>query len=140
MKRLLSLAALAATALVQAGCGGTACTSTAATPQNTGAPSCTVAAGQTVTFTVALCGKCTDTSPSCQAEFVNNEVEVSPTVQQCQEQAGCNIAAGCDISSPRATCTATIPAGTSGSVPLRLVADNTYTGTVTIGSGTSCNL
>ncbi|WP_176067731.1 hypothetical protein [Anaeromyxobacter diazotrophicus] len=139
MKRLLLVLALAPVALLAA-CGGTACTSTAATPQNTGSPSCNLAAGQTVTVSVALCGKCTDTSPSCQAEFVNNEVEIAPTVQQCQEQAGCNIAAGCDVTSPHATCSLTIPAGTTGSVPLRLIADNTYSGTVTIGSGTSCSL
>ena len=140
MKRLALALALGPTVLLAA-CGGTACTSSPATPQNTSNPSCSVAAGQLVTVNVALCGKCTDSAPSCQAEFVNGQLEVQPVVQQCQEQAGCPIAASCDITPPVATCTVTIPAGTNSPVTLVVVGNATYTGTVNItGTNTTCNL
>ncbi|HVI74424.1 MAG TPA: hypothetical protein VM683_05505 [Anaeromyxobacteraceae bacterium] len=139
MNRLVLAVALAPTLLLAA-CGGTACTSTPATPQNTNNPSCSVAAGQTVTVDVALCGKCTDTSPSCQAEFRNGTLEVAPTVEQCQEQAGCNISGGCDITPPHATCSVTIPAGTISGTPIVILGDQTYNATLNIGSGTTCNL
>lgn len=138
MNRLVLACALAPTLLLAA-CGGTACQSSPATPQNT-SPSCSLAAGQPVTIDVALCGKCTDSSPSCQAEWLGDHLEVAPTVEQCQEQAGCDIAASCDFPPPHATCTVTIPAGTTGSAPLVLLADQQYEGTVNIGSGTTCNL
>ena len=137
MNRLVLAVALAPTLLLAA-CGGTACTSSSAATQTT-TPNCTVAAGQQITVNVALCGKCTDSAPSCQAEWLGDRLEVAPTVQQCQEQAGCNPSGGCDINA-RATCTVTIPAGTTGAPPIVLAGENTYTGTLTIGSGTTCNL
>jgi hypothetical protein len=137
MKRLALAVALAPTLLLAA-CGGTACSSAPAATQTT-SPNCTVAAGQQVTVTVALCGKCTDSSPSCQAEWLGDHLEVAPTVEQCQEQSGCNPSGSCDINT-RATCTVTIPAGTMGSPQLVLAGENTYTGTLTIGPGTTCNL
>ena len=140
MKRLLAFALLPAALALLAGCGGTACTSTPAPlPQSSNA-NCTLAAGSTATVTVALCGKCTDSSPSCQAEFVNNQLEIAPTVQQCQESAGCGVAAGCAVTQPRATCTVTIPATASGQVPIVIGGDTQVTGQLTIGQGTSCSL
>jgi hypothetical protein len=139
MKRLHACAILTAVAAL-AGCGGTACTSTAAPLSQSGNTNCTLAAGSTATVSVALCGKCTDSSPSCQAEFVNGGLEVAPTVQQCQEQSGCGVAAGCATTQPRATCTVTIPASASGSAPITILGDSTVTGSLTIGQGTTCNL
>jgi hypothetical protein len=142
MKRL-ALAICLAPTLLLAACGGTACSSAPATPQST-SPNCTAAAGQPVTVNVLLCGKCTDSSPSCQAEFLSDSqgqrVEVQPTVEQCQEQASCGPGSSCDISSPTASCTVTIPSGTTGSVQLVLVGNTTSTGTLTIGQGMTCNL
>lgn len=140
MKRLILAVALAPAALLAA-CGGTACSSSPATPQNTSGTSCTVAAGQTITVNVALCGKCTDTSPSCQAEFVGNQLQVGPTVQQCQEQAGCNIAAGCDATPPTASCTVFVPQGTPSGTGIVITGNQNYPGTLNIGgSSTICNL
>ena len=140
MKRLLAYALLPAALAAVAGCGGTACTSNAATPQNKGGlPTCTLAAGTTATIDIALCGKCTDSAPSCQAEFVNGQLQVGPTVQQCQEQAGCPIAAGCAFTPPHATCTVAVPVGaTSGQMVVS--ADQTYTTQLVIGSSTNCQL
>jgi hypothetical protein len=144
MKRFLSLAAVAAVALAQAGCGGTACTSNPAPLPQSSNTSCTLAAGSTATIDVALCGKCTDTSPGCQAEFLTDasgtRLEVSPTVQQCQENAGCNIASGCALAPPHATCTVTIPASATGSYNLVILGDTQVQGQLTIGSGSSCQL
>ena len=140
MKRLILALALAPAALLAA-CGGTACSSSPATPQNTGGTSCTVAAGQTITVNVSLCGKCTDSSPSCQAEFVGSELQVAPAVQQCQEQAGCNIAAGCDFPPPVASCTVAVPTGTPSGTPIVITGNQNYQGTLdTGGAATICNL
>ncbi len=136
MKRLLAYALLPAALATLAGCGATACTSNPATPANNNPQqSCTFAANTTATITIQLCGKCTDISPSCQPETVNSQgaIDLGPTVQQCEEQAGCNIQASCGISS--VTCTVTIPAGAG---PGDIFVNGTKAGTFTIGSGTSC--
>jgi hypothetical protein len=140
MKRLLAYALLPTALAALAGCGGTACTSSPAPLSQSGNSNCTLAAGSTATVSVGLCGKCSDTSPSCQAEFVNGQLEVAPTVEQCQESAGCGVTSGCAVSQPRATCTVTIPATASGQVPIVIVGDSTVNGQLNIGSGTSCNL
>ena len=140
MKRLLAYALFPTALAALAGCGGTACTSSPAPLSVSANPSCTLAAGSTATVSVPLCGKCTDTSPSCQAEFVNGGLEVAPTVQQCQETAGCGPTSACLSAQPRATCTVTIPASASGQVPIVILGDTTVNGSLTIGSGTSCNL
>jgi curli biogenesis system outer membrane secretion channel CsgG len=139
MKRLLVVALPAALALLT-GCGGTACTSTPAPLAQSSNTSCTLAAGSTATIDVTLCGKCTDSGWSCQAEFVNNQLEVAPTAQQCQESAGCGVAASCAVTQPHATCTVTIPATASGTVPIVIIGDSQVNGQLTIGQGTSCSL
>ncbi len=136
MKRLLALVPVAV--LVLAGCAGDTCTSSAAHPTATN-PTCSLTPGSTATISVALCAKCTDTSPSCQAEFVGGGLEVAPVVQQCQEQANCNVT-GCNVSVPTASCSVSVPASASGSMPLTIVGDTTVTGTVTFGGGSSCSL
>jgi hypothetical protein len=138
MKRILAVVPCAA--LFLAGCGGDTCTSNPATLQNGGNPNCTVAAGQQVTFNVALSCKCTDSAPSCQAELrADNTIEVSPVFQQCQASAACST--GCAITQPTATCSLTLPASLTGSVPLTVVGDTILPGSVTIGGGsTVCNL
>jgi hypothetical protein len=140
MKRLL---VLAPAALLLAACGADTCNSSAATPQNAStAPSCTLPAGQQVTINVALCSKCQDSSPSCQAGFDGTEVTVSPAVQQCQADQGCAVN-GCNVSVPTASCTLTIPTTAGSSVPLRVVGDTLGpVGTITIspGASTTCSL
>jgi len=144
MKRLLAYALLPAALAALAGCGGTACTSSPAPLAQSSNTSCSLAAGSTATVSVGLCGKCTDTSPSCQAEFRTDasgtRLEVSPTVQQCQESAGCGVTSACATSQPRATCNVTIPASASGTVSIVIIGDSTVNGQLTIGSGTSCSL
>jgi hypothetical protein len=140
MKRLLAYALLPTALAALAGCGGTACTSNAAQAA-TASPNCTVAPGSTTTFTVQLCAKCSDSSPSCQAELrPGNRVEISPTVEQCQENAGCAVN-GCNAQVPTATCT--LNASLSpGPYELDVIGESTVTGTLTVaGSGSSnCQL
>ncbi len=142
MKKLLSVAILAVAAL--AGCGTDTCTSSAATPQNAqGGTVCSLAAASNATISVRLCAKCGDSSPSCQAEFVNGHFEVAPTIQQCQADAGCAVP-GCNAQVPTATCTLTLPASaTAGSTyDLYVVGDTgAVPNTLNVGgSGTSCVL
>ena len=140
MKRLLAYALLPTALATLAGCGGTACTSSAAQATTT-SPTCTVSSGSSTTFAVPLCAKCSDSSPACQAELrPGNRVEISPTVQQCQENAGCAIA-GCNAQVPTATCV--LSASLSpGSYELDVIGETTVTGTLTVsGSGSStCQL
>jgi hypothetical protein len=140
MKRLLAFALLPAALAALAGCGGTACTSSAATATTT-SPQCTVASGSTTTFSVTLCAKCSDSSPSCVAELrPGNRVEVQPTVQQCQENAGCAVN-GCNSQVPTATCTLNASLA-PGSYELDLVTDNPVQGTLTVSASgsSSCTL
>jgi hypothetical protein len=141
-----SLAPAALLALTLAACGGDTCNTNPASLQNTsGGASCSVAAGQPVTFSVALTCKCTDSSPSCQAEYFapsasgGERIEVAPVFQQCQASAGC--ATGCAISQPTATCSVVLPASVSGQVPVQVIGDIRVTDSVTVGGGsTSCTL
>lgn len=146
MKRLLTVA-VPALVIAVAGCGGDTCTSAPAPldPSDPGGHSCTLAVGQSITFTVPLCGKCTDSSTSCQAEFANNQIEVAPVVQQCQAQQGCPISGTCGTTT--ASCQLTIPAGvTTGTViSVQSVDQNgspaVLTNTVQLGSGSGqCDL
>jgi len=145
MKRILTLLmATLGCSLALAGCGGTACSSGAAQLSNgTASPSCSLQPGATATITVQLCQRCTDSSPSCQAEFVNGQLEIAPSIQQCAEQAGCAIS-GCNLN-PSVDCVVAVPA-TLSSEPLVIVASDsqgspvTLTGTVSSGSGTTCTL
>ncbi len=146
MKLLLALASSAAV-LVLSGCGGDTCTSAPATLAVRNS-ACTLAPGSTATISVGLCGKCSDSSPSCQAEFLNaqggttnpDHLEVAPTVQQCQANAGCAIS-GCNISVPTATCQVAVPAGLTGDMPIQVIGETTATGQLNFGSsGTSCTL
>ncbi len=146
MKRLL-VTALSVLVLAVAGCGGDTCSSVAAPLQDqSGGKTCTLTPGQTATFNVQLCGRCTDTSASCQAEFTNGQIEVAPVVQQCQAEAGCGVTAGCAVSPTVATCQLTIPAnvttGTQISVQANDQAGNpiVVTDTVQVGGGTNCTL
>lgn len=134
MKRLL--ACVLPAVLVAAGCGGDTCTSQEATPTNTRAPTCSLTPGTTATIDVSICAKCTDTNASAQCEFVNGELEVAPTVQQCAAEAGCGIS-GCATPAAVATCTVAVPQQT-GEIPLRL--SGAPVGTFTFGSGASCAL
>ncbi len=139
MKRLLAVALPAALALLT-GCGGTACSSSAAQPTTT-SPQCTVASGSGRTFAVTLCAKCSDSSPSCQAELrPGNRVELAPTVQQCQENAGCAIS-GCNSQVPTATCTLEAPLS-PGTYELAVIGESTVTGTLTVSASgsSSCTL
>ena len=143
MKR--SLAAVPCAVLLLAGCGtGDTCQTNPAALRNQAAGcSSPLAAGQQVTFNVALNCNCTESSPSCQAEFVNGGIEVAPVFQQCQADAACGGTPGCAITQPTATCSVTLPASVSGQVQLTVIgAANPVQGTVTVASGgaTSCNL
>lgn len=140
MKRLLAFALLPAALALLTGCGGTACTSNAA-QVNTTSPQCTVGAGSSTSFSVSLCAKCTDSSPSCQAELVGGQVQLAPSVQQCQENAGCAIA-GCNAPAPTATCTLNASLTPGSYVMLVGSGDTTVNGTLTVApSGpSSCTL
>ncbi len=141
MNRLLAL--IPAAVLLLAGCGGDTCTSAAAPLKNTSGESCTLTPGATATIQVELCGKCSDSGGGCQAEFLPasnpDHLEVAPTVQQCQANAGCAIS-GCNISVPTATCQVAVPAGLTGDMPIQVVGETTATGQLNFGSGTSCTL
>jgi hypothetical protein len=132
MKRLLALAPAAL--VVLAGCGADTCTSKAAQVQQI-AP-CSVAPGSTVAVPVQLCGQCTDSAPSCQAEFLNGEFQFAPAFQECQEQRGCAIQPGC-ANSP-VTCTITAPTA-PGSYPVIDASTTQQVGTITVAAGgTGC--
>jgi hypothetical protein len=133
MKRLLAF--VPAAVIVLTGCGDT-CTSDAAKAVTT-SPQCSLAPGATATINVAICGGCNDSGASCQAEFVGGALEVQPTVQQCQGNQGCAVS-GCN--SLTATCSVAVPDTLSGSVDLRVIGQDTVTGTLTAGSGSTCSL
>jgi hypothetical protein len=96
MNRLCGTIAVAALAL--AGCGGDTCESQPAAVTPTNQASCTVAPNTPLTFNVQLCPSCTDTSPSCTADLVGQEIHLDPVVQQCQANQGCDITQACQIS------------------------------------------
>lgn len=141
-----SLATVAAVlALVVAGCGGDTCTSAPAPLQDTtNGKTCSVTPGQVATFTVQICGKCTDSATSCQAEFANGQIEIAPVVQQCQTQQGCPITGTCGSSA--ATCQLTIPSNVTTGTPLSVQASDQngasviVTGTVQANGGNGCTL
>src|SRR3990172_4494826 len=132
MKRLLAV--VPAVVLVLAGCGDT-CSSDAGRLQDAAPATCSLAPGANATITVAVCGGCNDSGASCQAEFVGSDLEVAPTVQQCQGDAGCAVSGCVDLT---ATCTVAVPASLSGQVALRVGnGDDTVTGTLTAGTGST---
>jgi hypothetical protein len=143
MKRLLALVP----AVLLAACGGDTCNSNPATVDTSGGvKSCSLSPGATATVTVTLCAKCSDSQPSCVAEFLPannpNHLEVAPTVQQCQENAAC-AQTGCNINAHSATCTVNVPPTLAGgSYTINIVGDTLVNGTLTVGAsgGSSCVL
>jgi hypothetical protein len=132
MKPLFALASAAALAL--AGCGADTCTSKPA--QVAQIASCSVAPGATVSVPVQLCGQCTDSSPTCQAEFLSGEFQFAPAFQECQEQRGCPVQPGCANLS--VTCTITAPS-TPGSYSVIDASTTQQVGTITVAAGaTGC--
>src|SRR3990172_6537788 len=136
MNRFLAL--VPAAVLLLAGCGGDTCSSSAAEAQQL--PSgCTLAANTTTTIEVQLCAKCSDSSPACTGEFVNDQIELDPTFQQCQANAGC-AETGCAITNSLVTCSVTTPG--PGTYPV-VAGSNLLRETVNVeesGAGTSCTL
>jgi hypothetical protein len=133
--------------VVLAGCGGDTCTSAAAPLQDeTGNKTCTLAPGQLATFSIQLCGRCTDSAASCQAEFVNGQIEIAPVVQQCQAESSCGVTPSCAVTPSTATCQLTIPASVTSGTPISVQANSqqgspiVVTDTLQVGSGTSCTL
>ena len=134
--KLLSLALLTLAAAGLAGCGAAGCNSFAADIAASG-QSCAVRPG-TVTVSVPVNCRCTDTSASCQAEFLGGQLEVAATVQQCDDQQGCDTQ-GCDITGRTATCDVVIPAGFTGSATIVDGSGNTI-GVLNAGADDSCVL
>jgi hypothetical protein len=132
MKRLLALAPAAL--VVLAGCGADTCSSKPA--QVAQIAPCSVAPGATVAVPVQLCGHCTDSSPTCQAEFLNNQFEFAPVFQECQEQRGCPVDPAC--ANAPVTCTVTAPT-TPGSYPVIDASTTQQVGTIDVAAGgTGC--
>ncbi len=146
MNRVLALAA-AASAILLVGCGEP-CGTQAAKLKNTytaGSPAtCTLSPGTQSTINVALCQNCTDSSPSCDVTFLaGGQLEISPVVQQCAASSTCE-GSGCNLATPTATCTVTIPAGAQ-SIPFLITGESGSTsapGVIEVqgGAGTVCNL
>jgi hypothetical protein len=134
--RLLAL--VPAAVLLLAGCGGDTCSSSAAEAE--ALPSnCTLAANTTATIQVRLCAKCSDSSPACTAEFVNDQIELDPTFQQCQANAGC-AETGCALPNSLVTCSVTTP---DPGIYTVVAGSNLLSETVSVeesGAGTSCTL
>ena len=146
MKRVLAFA-LPAAILALTGCGGDTCTSAAAPLQDTaGGQSCNLTPGQVATFNIRLCGRCTDTAASCQAEFVNGQIEIAPVVQQCQAESTCGVTGSCAVTPPVASCQLTIPASVSDGTPISVQANDqngnfvSVTDTVVTNGGSGCTL
>lgn len=142
--RKLALAVAVPALLVIAACGAdTKSCSTAAAKVAEGNPvgSCTAAAGSTVNIPVRLCAGCSDSSPSCNAEFRNGAIEIDPIFRQCTEDQGCPVTGSCsnDPSVNQTTCSVTIPSGASGSIPVFLASTATQVSTVTVGSSSGCS-
>lgn len=143
MKKLVALASTAA-AIALVGCGAdTKSCSTSPATLAAGSPvqRCSVAPGGTANIQVQLCPKCTDSSPSCIAEFRNNAIEIDPIFRECQEDRSCPIGGSCetDPSKTRVFCSVTIPAGTaSGTYDVILASTATSVSSVTVGASGGC--
>ena len=142
--RKLALALAVPSLLVIAACGAdTKSCSTAPAKVAASDPvaSCTAAAGSTVNIPVRLCAGCSDSSPSCNAEFRNGTIEIDPIFRQCTEDQGCPVTGSCstDPSVNETTCSVAIPSGTSGSIPVFLASTATRVSTVTVGSSSGCS-
>ena len=142
-----SLAAVAFAAAVVAGCGADS-KSCSTDPSGTrlaagkAVADCAVAPGGTVTLPVRLCPSCSQSSPSCTAEFRDGEIEIDPLLRVCQEDAGCADDRACesDPSKNQTNCTVTIPSGTApGSYPVLLSNGATRVATVNVGSTSGCS-
>ncbi len=109
MRRMLALLFVPA-AVALHGCGDTCSTKAADVTDFTGA-SCTVPAGQPVTFTVkGSCQACTDSNPSCDASLNGTIVELNAIYHECAADAGCS---GTSCGYPTFSCGGTsLPAGT----------------------------
>jgi len=143
MTRLVLLVPTLA-ALLLAGCGPSGCSSTPA-PINSAAITngcSSLAANAAVTINVPLCPPCTDTSPACSGEVVGgNTIELSPTVQQCSDNSGCDTT-GCSVSGVTCTVSPNLVAGTTYTVTYLLPNDTTGQTSLTAVSGgpASCSL
>jgi hypothetical protein len=143
MKRLL-VAAVAAVALVVAGCGAdskSCTTSSAQLAAGSAVQSCTVPAGGTANIQVRLCPRCSDSSPSCVTEFRNNAIEIDPILRECEEDRGCPIGDACenDPAKNRVTCTVAIPSSASGTIPVFLSSTGSQVAQVDVGSDAGCS-
>jgi len=109
MRRTLALLAVPV-AIALNGCGDTCSTKAADVTDFTGS-TCTVPAGQPVTFKVrGACQQCTDSSPGCDASLNGPIVELNAIYHECSADAGCS---GTSCGYPTFSCTASsLPAGT----------------------------
>ena len=146
MKRVLAFA-LPAAILALTGCGGDTCTSAAAPLLDTqGGQQCNLTPGQEATFNIRLCGRCTDTAASCQAEFVNGQIEIAPVVQQCQAESTCGVTGSCALTPPVASCVLTIPGSVTSGTTISVQANDqngnfvSVTDTVVTNGGNGCTL
>ncbi len=132
---------LSAALVVLAGCGTDTCQSDVGKLQSNLATTCSLAPVSNATVQVGLCGRCQDSSPSCDAEFRDGILDVGTTVQQCQADSGC-ATQGCNSNVRVATCTVRwTQTPSAGVYTLSVVGDTQVSGTVTIGgSNTTCQL
>ncbi len=139
MKKLLCLAIPVLAVL--AGCGTDTCTSSDAKIRDGIATSCALAPASGATVQVGICGRCNDSSPSCDAEFRNGTLDIGTAVQQCQASSDCSTS-GCSAAVQTVTCAVKwtdTPA--PGQYPIVIVGEQgLVNGTVSIGSGSSCQL
>ena len=141
------VAVAAGAALLLSGCGEDAasCTAPQSNPAQLAArgalpSSCTVAPGNRISIPVRLCPRCSDSRPGCQAEFLNDAVEIDPTFQECEEDRGCALNPGCELRDNTVNCSVTIPAGTPpGSYPIIYAASGQTGGDVEVGTSSSCS-
>jgi hypothetical protein len=134
--RIIVLATASLGVVALAGCGDT-CGSKPAAVDTSGTGSAATlvgCSGGTAQIQVQLCPECTDSSPSCQAEFVGNRIEVAPAFQTCQSQSGCTPTGGCGVTSNTVVCSAALTQSGNFAV---VDAANNQLGTLTV-NGTSC--
>jgi len=140
MRNLLAvLPAAALLAVLAPGCGDTCSTKGAPLDRATSGNCSTIAAGGT-TVRAPLCQRCTDTSPSCQVEVVDNTIQIDATMKECDSDKGCGDPS---CATPRPAVNCVVPPLTGTSYTLQFIGasgQDSYPVTVSASGTTTCTL
>lgn len=129
-RNVLSAAALAAAALLVAGCGNDTCPTE--TPKIDAIESCTVAPGAAVQVKVRACPTCNQNITRCEVDVQGGQIQLDPLAEACDSSTSCPPSCATD----EVVCTFTAPS-TPGSYPMFAYngAGGTVGGTLDVSSG-----